>query len=507
MQGRARRHAAALLPHLQGAQRKRVLRQARALRLHPTQADWYLQHATLRTGQRLWLAVPPVEYRWGLIGAYHDRLGHAGINQCYAAMHQHYSWPGMRADVQAFISQCHPCQKRRLETEVPMTTEVPAMSEPLQHVHIDLAGPFEVREATARAGGDSEGSNRGRGRGRGRQSAGRRRGSLSTTKVGQAYVAIMVDYFTKAAEFVAIPDKRASTVATAFHDRWLLRFGVPEQLTSDNGGEFQAAFDQLVERFGVEHIFISAHNPQANGAVERLVQSMKAILGAKFVDAVSNWQPLLPQVQAEYMQRTHSTTGFSPNELLYAVRINLPPPLGPSGRQTWRGLMCSARVPTGPQEDIQDREYAQWRALQQARHSTMVQVVCDRIQAAQQRNLRQQQARKAPALARRGGGLPLQVGDLAYLCEPRGRTQRARGPFVVVAVPSEAEPSVVLRTTAQVAGQAPKQFKRHPSLVARCTTVVDALERLLKQEGLSTEHGELAADELARRHAPLEAAE
>ena len=61
--------------------RRKVQNKTKNLRLHPTLVGWYLVRVKLRTGTHVWLAVPPVEFRWGLIGAFHDRLGHAGGNQ------------------------------------------------------------------------------------------------------------------------------------------------------------------------------------------------------------------------------------------------------------------------------------------------------------------------------------------------------------------------------------------------------------------------------------------
>ena len=120
----------------------------------------------------------------------------------------------------------------------------PKMSGPFEHLHVDLAGPFPIKQVRA------EGAGRGR------------KGAASTQRVGQAYVLLIVDYFTKAAEFVYIPDRKAATVkvkvkkvvnqsipighrphvSRAFHDRWLMRFGVPEWVTADNGQEFGSAF-------------------------------------------------------------------------------------------------------------------------------------------------------------------------------------------------------------------------------------------------------------------------
>ena len=155
-----------------------------------------------------------------------------------------------------------------------------------------------------------------------------RKGAASTERVGQAYVLLIVDYFTKAAEFVYIPDKKAETVARAFHDRWLMRFGVPEWVTSDNGQEFGGAFRHQLERLGIALVHSSPYHPQANGAVERLVRTMKTILAAKAANAVYDWPSLLPQVQSDYMARVHATTQFSLDELVYAKKVKLPPPVG-----------------------------------------------------------------------------------------------------------------------------------------------------------------------------------
>ena len=151
-------------------------------------------HTQLRTGDRLWLAVPPVAYRWALIGSFHDRLGHAGVSQTLAVLHQHYHWPGIKADIAGFTRQCHACQVRRLELQFVTEIGVPRMSGPFEHVHIDLAGPFPLRTVVEPTG---------------RGSRGRNKATLSTQVTGQAFIAVIVDYFTKAAEFAFLADKSA----------------------------------------------------------------------------------------------------------------------------------------------------------------------------------------------------------------------------------------------------------------------------------------------------------
>lgn len=54
--------------------------------------------------------VPPVDFGWGLIASYHDRMGHTGVSQTLALPDQQVSWPGMKSDVAAYVEQCHACQ-------------------------------------------------------------------------------------------------------------------------------------------------------------------------------------------------------------------------------------------------------------------------------------------------------------------------------------------------------------------------------------------------------------
>jgi hypothetical protein len=54
----------------------------------------------------------------------------------------------------------------------------------------------------------------------------------------KAWVVVMIDYFTKAAEFAVIYDKKPASVARALYYAWLCRYFVPSHVTSDNGTEF-----------------------------------------------------------------------------------------------------------------------------------------------------------------------------------------------------------------------------------------------------------------------------
>jgi len=128
---------------------------------------------------------------------------------------------------------------------------------------------------------------------------------------------LIIDYFTKAAEFYTIYSKKPQAVAEAFYYAWICRYGNCEVVTSDNGGEFAKEFAHMLARLGVQHMHTSACHPAANGAVERLVRSFKEII-AKFVnDHPVHWVRAIPQARMAYMSRVHRAIGVSPFEMLH----------------------------------------------------------------------------------------------------------------------------------------------------------------------------------------------
>ena len=84
----------------------------------------------------------------------------------------------------------------------------------------------------------------------------------------------------KIAEFAIIPSKHPHETARAFYMSWVCRYGVPSCVTTDNGSEFQTDFSVMLHRLNVKHVVTSTEHPVANGAVERLVQSMKTMLAS-----------------------------------------------------------------------------------------------------------------------------------------------------------------------------------------------------------------------------------
>ena len=85
----------------------------------------------------------------------------------------------------------------------------------------------------------------------------------------------MMDYYSKWPEAYALMTKTSAEVATKLHST-ICRFGVMEEMVSDQGGEFNSKIIQhLTKTYGIKHITTSPYHPQANGMVERFNQTLK----------------------------------------------------------------------------------------------------------------------------------------------------------------------------------------------------------------------------------------
>ena len=146
-----------------------------------------------------------------------------------------------------------------------------------------------------------------------------------------------------------------------------------------------------LERFGIDHVQTSTYHPQSNGAVERLVRTMKHMLAAKNAGATHDWAALLQQLRMEYMQHRHLVTGYSPSELVHAHPLRLPPPVGPSHPPI---SVAAVQLPVLPEETfIQQRHECS---------DIMASRVYDHILKAQQRNADKQARLLASRKAGRG---------------------------------------------------------------------------------------------------------
>jgi hypothetical protein len=139
---------------------------------------------------------------------------------------------------------------------------------------------------------------------------------------GKRYCLTCVDRFSRWPEAIPLRDQEAETVAKAFYQGWIARFGVPLRITTNRGRQFEShLFRQLNELTGTSHFTTTAYHPQANGMVERFHRQLKAAIKCHGKD---RWTEILPTVllgvRAAWKDDLQATTA----ELVYGETLRLP---------------------------------------------------------------------------------------------------------------------------------------------------------------------------------------
>ena len=214
--------------------------------------------------------------------------GYSGQNRMYFALHRENYWPHLAADVAATVPGCWTCAMNlvKLRKHLNRLKLFPA-SRPLESLAIAILGP------------------------------------LPKTKAGKRFLLVVTDRFTKLTQIVALCTITAYTVALAFCDAWILKYGVPRTLLSDNRPQFNAKFFHSTCRvLGITDLFTSAYHAQTNGQVERYNGTIAAMLRNYVGKHQDDWDLYVGPRWYAYNSHVNRTTRTTPFELV----LSRPPP-------------------------------------------------------------------------------------------------------------------------------------------------------------------------------------
>ena len=227
----------------------------------------------------------PASFRRAIFNQLHG-LSHPGIKASRKLIQQRFVWPEMLKDIANWTRSCLQCQKSKIHRHT---------SSPLQkfnlppyrfsHVHLDLVGPLPSSN-------------------------------------GYSYLLTCIDRFTRWPEAVPITDISADTVAKQFYSSWISRFGVPEQISTDQGRQFESQlFNSLSRYLGTHKVRTSPYHPIANGIVERFHRSLKQSI--RCLTSV-HWTDVLPTVLLGLRTAIKEDINASCAELVYGSTLRLP---------------------------------------------------------------------------------------------------------------------------------------------------------------------------------------
>jgi transposase InsO family protein len=133
-----------------------------------------------------------------------------------------------------------------------------------------------------------------------------------------------MDYFTKWPEAYAIPHQEASTVVEALVTNFFCRFGIPKELHSDQGRNFESRLlQEVLQRLGVSKTRTMPLHPQSDGMVERYMKTVEHLRKVA-ASHQRDWDERLPLFLLAYRASTHNTMGSTPASLVFGRELQLP---------------------------------------------------------------------------------------------------------------------------------------------------------------------------------------
>ena len=290
-------------------------------RLRRTAKDFVLRQGLLykvvpgEGSQRLALVVPLTMRAEVLHRAHDSRLaGHLGASRTFRRLRSQYFWKEMRKDCRSYAASCIVCGMFKARTSRPMGHLIPfaPTTVPFQKVAIDKFG------------------------------------SIQNDPDGRKYVFLAIDFCTRYVTVEATISPKAAD-ASRFMEKIILQHH-PEEVLSDNGGEFESVFAEMLESFGILHRHSSPRHPKGNGLVERANKTISQILRTILVEKDhSDWVSCLPFAVHAYNTSIHEVTRYSPHFLLYGYEPR---------RQSLMGERMTVPIPRSPKNVIEARQEA-----------------------------------------------------------------------------------------------------------------------------------------------------
>ena len=150
-------------------------------------------------------------------------------------------------------------------------------------------------------------------------------GPFPTSDSGNRYVLVVMDYFSKWPEVYAIPNQEARTIVDVFSRNWICRYGVPSEVHSDQGRNFESAiFKEMCDSYGIKKTRTTPLHPQSDGMVERFNRTLEEHLRKVVDSGQRDWDEHIPKFLLAYRSAIHDSTSRTPAKVLFGNELKLP---------------------------------------------------------------------------------------------------------------------------------------------------------------------------------------
>lgn len=238
-------------------------------------------------GKNYFQLVLPKQFHGFVFEELHNKQGHFGVERTLELMRERFFWPSMTSYVKEKIKTCTRCICRKASpdkaSQVPIKT-----TQPMELVCLDYL-------------------------------------TLEDSPGGYGNILVITDHFTHYAQAYPTTKQTARTTAKLLYDNFILHYGFPARIHSDQGRNFESSIiKQLCEVTGIKKSRTTPYHPQGNGTAEKFNHTLLRMLGTLTEEQKNNWKVYVPSLVHAYNCTKHTCTGYSPFYLLFGRQPRLP---------------------------------------------------------------------------------------------------------------------------------------------------------------------------------------
>lgn len=137
-------------------------------------------------------------------------------------------------------------------------------------------------------------------------------------------ILVITDHFMKYAVPIPTRNQNAQKVAKCLWDQFLVHYGFPEKLHSDQRPDFEShIIRELCKIAGIRKARTTTYHPRGN-PVERFSRTLLQMLGTLENNQKAHWKEYVKTLVHAYNCTRNDVTGYSPYELMFGRQPRLP---------------------------------------------------------------------------------------------------------------------------------------------------------------------------------------
>ena len=139
------------------------------------------------------------------------------------------------------------------------------------------------------------------------------------------YILVISDLCTKYAVTIGLQDMTAATVANDIIEEWIMKFGAPDVIHTDQGKNYNSELiHDNCRIFTIEKTRTTPYHPQGYGQVERFNRVVADTFSKYCAEKPQVWDVYLPYITFVYITTVHRTIGATPYSMIFGREAQYP---------------------------------------------------------------------------------------------------------------------------------------------------------------------------------------